>query len=369
MMKKTNLTRLLALALSVLMLLSLSLVALTGCDTDKDEKTDTSTETATEPKTETETETETEVSLSEATPEQALATIAEKLSAKGNTLSKDLVKDGKFNFGTNLKVEATASVSMKVTLMGMTQATEMTATVTVTVVENGVSVNITIPQMLDANIVLVDNEIYMNVKSMDSESKSKIILSDYTLTKVSDILNDKTLTDPEDEAVRKKLEDAITSLSTTLKDTGIANIFESVTSELNGTQLTISCRGVKDSFVTKLEAVLKQLDELIKSETDTEAEESEITIPGDLGSTDFDLVGLLKAFKAAEFTLELDVDMDAQVHAVRVSAGILQTETDEDLGEMTNDFTVNVSVSLTRGGQTVTKPADADQYPAETVGL
>ena len=361
MMKQSNLTRLLALALSVLMLLSLSLAALTGCDTDKkNEKTDTSTETATE--------TETEIPLSEATPEQALAAVAENLSAKGNTLSKDLVKDGKFNFGTNLKVEATASVAMKITLTGTTQTTEIKATVTVMVAENGVSVSITIPEMLDASIVLVGNEFYMSVNSMGFENKSKIVLSDDDMKKVSDFLNGKTVSDPEDEATRKKLEDAMDSVSAILKDTGIADIFESVTSKLNGTQLTISCQGVKGSFITKLEPILKQVEELFKSETETGEEEGEVSIPeDDFGSADIDLGALLKAFKAAEFTLELDVDMDAQIHAVRVSAGILQTETEEGLGEMTSDTTVSVSVTLTRGGQTVSKPADADQYPAETI--
>lgn len=355
---KTNLTRLLALALSVLMLLSLSLVALTGCDSDKN---GTETETATETATETETETETEAPLSEVTPEQALATVAGKLSATGDTLSKDLVKDGKFNFGTNLKIEATASVAIKMTAMGMTNTTEMTATVAVTVAENGVSVSIAIPEMVDATITLIDNEIYMSSKSALDESKSKVVLSEDEMKKVSDFLNGKAVTDdPEAEATRKKLEAAMASMAATLKDTGVSDIFESVTSKLNGTQLTITCQGVKSTFVTKLEEVLKQVEELIKSETETEAE---ISLPVD---TDVDLAELLKAFKAAEFTLELDVDMDAQVNAIRVSAGILQTETDEDMGEMANDITVNVSVKLTRGGQTVTKPADADQYPAET---
>ena len=351
-MKKHTVLRFLSLALAALMLLSLSLTALIGCDSDEKE---TATETATETTTETATETATEPPLSAATPEDALSRVVTNLGTKTEEAAKNVAKDAAagnftFSFKTNLKVEAKVVVTTKIDMMGTTNTSETTATVAVTVAEGGV--------------VCVDKAVYVSASLMGNRQTFRYTLDSKMQSELADLLNGKT-EDKDDEQTKAVLE----SIRASLGKVGVADIFRSVTSKMEGGNLTISCKGLKTDFVEQLTQALEKAIQLVKDKTGTATEpadpEFDFDMPEGSGTLD-SLLELFRSLKPDDFSVELDVNMDGQVLAVRAKATALQNQTEEGI-TMTAEISVAAEVTVTRGGQKVEKPTDADQYEEATM--
>lgn len=365
-MKKHTVLRFLSLALAALMLLSLSLTALIGCDSDEKE---TATETATETTTETATETATEPPLSAATPEDALSRVVTNLGTKTEEAAKNVAKDAAagnftFSFKTNLKVEAKVVVTTKIDMMGTTNTSETTATVAVTVAEGGVSVQVQVPQLADISVVCVDKAVYVSASLMGNRQTFRYTLDSKMQSELADLLNGKT-EDKDDEQTKAVLE----SIRASLGKVGVADIFRSVTSKMEGGNLTISCKGLKTDFVEQLTQALEKAIQLVKDKTGTATEpadpEFDFDMPEGSGTLD-SLLELFRSLKPDDFSVELDVNMDGQVLAVRAKATALQNQTEEGI-TMTAEISVAAEVTVTRGGQKVEKPTDADQYEEATM--
>ncbi len=341
--------RVLSLALAALMLLGLSAAALTGCD--KEEK-------QTETVTETETEAETEVPLAEAEPEVALTRVMDNLGSRAENAAADVSKkaaDGTFDFsfGVNLKAEVQVVLTTKMTLLGTTTTSETTASVVVTVADGGVSVTVSVPEMLEVAVVCADKTVYISTTMFGVTSKQSFTFDTDMQKELADLLNGKA-SDVEGKA--------LDTLRSALKDTGVADVFGSVASAADGEKLTISCTGIKSEFVAKLKQLAEDLKALAPDETETETDgaDTDESVSEESGLLDT-LLSTLASVVPDDFSLELDVDMDGQVLAVRAQASILQSKT-EDYGDVKNETTIAASVTLTRGGQTVEKPADAEEY-------
>lgn len=365
-MKKHTVLRFLSLALAALMLLSLSLTALIGCDSDEKE-----TATATETTTETATETATEPPLSAATPEDALSRVVTNLSTKAEDTAKNAAKDaaaGNFTFSskTNLKVEAKVVVTTKIDMMGTTNTSETTATVAVTVAEGGVSVQVQVPQLADISVVCVDKAVYVSATLMGKRQTFRYTLDSKMQSELADLLSGKT-EDKDDEQTKAVLE----SIRASLEKVGVADIFRSVTSKMEGGNLTISCKGLKTEFVDQLTQALEKAIQLVKDKTGTATEpadpEFDFDMPEGSGTLD-SLLELFRSLKPDDFSVELDVNMDGQVLAVRAKATVLKNETEDGI-TMTSEISVAAEVTVTRGGQKVEKPTDADQYEEATMSF
>ncbi len=356
-MKKHTLTRLLSLALAALMLLGLSLSVLTGCKSDEKQS---------ETVTETETETETEVPLDKAEPVDALSRVVNQMSSNVQSAAKSVAEDaavGHFTFAskTNLKVEAQVVLTTKMTLLGTTETTETTMTAAVTVAENGVSVQVTVPQLADISVVCVDGNVYMSTTLLGSEQTVRYTLDSKMQSELADLLNGK-LTDSDAQTAA-----ALDSIRSSLENTGVADIFQSVTTKPDGEKLTISCNGLKTGFIDTLTKAMEKAMQLVKDKTaaDTSDPDSDFASSDDSGILD-SLVEMFRSVKPDDFSLDVDVNMDGQVLAVRAKATVLQSET-EEYGTMESENAIAVSVTVTRGGQTVEKPANADSYELDTL--
>ncbi len=357
LMKKHTLTRLLSLALAALMLLGLSLSVLTGCKSDEKQS---------ETVTETETETETEVPLDKAEPVDALSRVVNQMSSNVQSAAKSVAEDaavGHFTFAskTNLKVEAQVVLTTKMTLLGTTETTETTMTAAVTVAENGVSVQVTVPQLADISVVCVDGNVYMSTTLLGSEQTVRYTLDSKMQSELADLLNGK-LTDSDAQTAA-----ALDSIRSSLENTGVADIFQSVTTKPDGEKLTISCNGLKTGFIDTLTKAMEKAMQLVKDKTaaDTSDPDSDFASSDDSGILD-SLVEMFRSVKPDDFSLDVDVNMDGQVLAVRAKATVLQSET-EEYGTMESENAIAVSVTVTRGGQTVEKPANADSYELDTL--
>ena len=99
-----------------------------------------------------------------------------------------------------------------------------------------------------------------------------------------------------------------------------------------GRQPTISCKGLKTDFVDQLTQALEKAIQLVKDKTGTATEpadpEFDFDMPEGSGTLD-SLLELFRSLKPDDFSVELDVNMDGQVLAVRAKATVLQNRTEE----------------------------------------
>lgn len=363
-MKKNNLCRLLALMLSVLMLLSLSLSVLTGCDDGKD------TEAETEVETETETETETTADLTTMEPKDALAVIGDKLSATADSLSKSFeqqIKDGKFSFSmpTNMKIEVAGKMTTVVNMGGMNQTTEVGLNASVTLAEGGVAVTITIPEMLDVTVVCIDKTLYLTSAVTDETEKEKYTLTDEDLADLLASLNGAS----EDAAENAELQQFM-ALLTPLKDVKPEDVFASIESSVADGNLTVTCKGIKAEFVATLTTILGQLEQIGGEAGEALPDEDMGDLDDIFGEETDSLTDILEMFNAISWdniTFSVTANAEGQILGASFAVDIDMSEEIEGLGEMSAKYSVSATVTVTRGGQTVAAPADADSYKeAET---
>ena len=293
------------------------------------------------------------------------------LGTKTEEAAKNAAKDAAagnftFSFKTNLKVEAKVVVTTKIDMMGTTNTSETTATVAVTVAEGGVSVQVQVPQLADISVVCVDKAVYVSSSLMGNRQTFRYTLDSKMQSELADLLNGKT-EDKDDEQTKAVLE----SIRASLGKVGVADIFRSVTSKMEGGNLTISCKGLKADFVDQLTQALEKAIQLVKDKTETATKpadpEFDFDMPEGSGTLD-SLLELFRSLKPDDFSVELDVNMDGQVLAVRAKATVLQNQTEEGI-TMTSEISVAAEVTVTRGGQKVEKPTDADQYEEATMSF
>lgn len=374
-MKKNNLLRLLALTLSLLMLLSLSLSVLTGCDDDKN--TDTTTETgsntdattdpATDPATEPATEPASDLATME--PKDALTAITDKLSATADGLFKNVeqqIKDGKFSFSmpTNMKVEVAGKLVTTVNMGGMNQTTEMALNASVTLAEGGVALTITIPEMADITVICADKTIYLLSATAGAEAeKEKITVTDEDLAELLAALNG-TSADPAENAELQQF----MALLTPLMNVKPEDIFASIEAAVADGNLTINCKGIKTEFATTLTTILGQLGEIGGEAGEALPDEGMDEDFGVEGDSAAELLEMLKSIVWSDVSFSLTVNAEGQILGASFGVDINMSETIEGLGEMSMKYSLSATVTVTRGGQTIAAPADADSYKEAETG-
>lgn len=381
-MKKNNLLRLLALTLSVLMILSLSLSVLTGCDNDKNTDTTTETgsnadnesstenetenETETENENETETETENVADLTTMEPKDALTAITDKLSATADGLSKNIeqqIKDGKFSFSmpANMKIEVAGKMATTVNMGGGNQTTEMALNASVTLAEGGLALTVTIPEMADITVICADKTIYLlSATAGVGAEKEKITVTDEDLAELLAALNG-TAVDPAENAELQQF----AALLTPLMNVKPADIFASVEATVADGNLTIDCKGIKTEFVTTLATILGQLGEIGGEALPDEGMDEDFGVETDPVA---ELLEMLKSVIWSDVSFSLTVNAEGQILGASFGVDINVSETVEGLGEMSMKYSLSATVTVTRGGQTVAAPADADSYKEAEAG-
>lgn len=380
-MKKNNLLRLLALTLSLLMLLSLSLSVLTGCDDDKN--TDTTTEvgsntdnessaeaeTGSNTDNESSTETETTADLTKMEPKDALTAITDKLSATADGLSKNVeqqIKDGKFSFSmpTNMKVEVAGKLATTVNMGGMNQTTEMALNASVTLAEGGVALTITFPEMADITVICADKTIYLLSATAGAEAeKEKITITDEDLAELLAALNG-TSADPAENAELQQF----MALLTPLMNVKPEDVFASIEAAVADGNLTINCKGIKTEFATTLTTILGQLGEIGGEAGEALPDEGMDEDFGVEGDSAAELLEMLKSVVWSDVSFSLTVNTEGQILGASFGMDINMSETVEGLGEMSMKYSLSATVTVTRGGQTIAAPADADSYKEAETG-
>lgn len=366
-MKKNNLLRLLALTLSLLMLLSLSLSVLTGCDDDKN--TDTTTETGSNTDTTTDPATEPASDLATMEPKDALTAIGNKLNTTVDGLSKQFeqqIKDGKFSFSmpTNMKVEVAGKLATTVNMGGMNQTTEMALNASVTLAEGGVALTITIPEMADITVICADKTIYLLSATTGAEAeKEKITVTDEDLAELLAALNG-TSADPAENAELQQF----MALLTPLMNVKPEDVFASIEAAVADGNLTINCKGIKTEFATTLTTILGQLGEIGGEAGEALPDEGMDEDFGVEGDSAAELLEMLKSIVWSDVSFSLTVNAEGQILGASFGVDINMSETIEGLGEMSMEYSLSATVTVTRGGQTIAAPADADSYKEAETG-